>query len=41
VDKDVRQPFRKTLNLDLEPERIWAQLEELLADDGPAYRPVQ
>ncbi len=41
VDKDVRQPFRKSLDLDQAPDEIWAQFEKLLADDGPAYRPVQ
>lgn len=41
VERDVRQPFRKSLDLDLEPDQVWAQFEELLADDGPAYRPVQ
>lgn len=39
IDRDVRQPFRKSLDLDLEPEEIWAQAEELLATDGPAYQP--
>lgn len=40
VDKQVVQPFRKSLNLDQEQEAILAEAERLLAeDDGPAYRP--
>ena len=41
IDREVAQPFRKSLNLDQAPEDIWAEAERLLADDGPAYRPVQ
>ncbi|WP_113705115.1 VOC family protein [Nonomuraea lactucae] len=41
IDRDVRQPFRKTLNLDQSPEEIYAEAERLLAEGGPAYRPVQ
>ncbi|MBV2353894.1 VOC family protein [Streptomyces sp. J2-1] len=41
VDRDVRQPFRKTLNLDLPLDEIEAEAERLLADGGPAYQPVQ
>ena len=41
VERQVAQPFRKTLNLDQQPEDILAQAEALLGDDGPAYRPVQ
>ncbi|WP_063065772.1 VOC family protein [Nocardia violaceofusca] len=41
VDRDVRQPFRKTLNLDQEPEAVFADVERLLAEGGPAYQPVQ
>ncbi len=41
IEKDVRQPFRKTLDLDQEPAAVLAQAERLLDDDGPAYRPVQ
>ncbi len=41
VEKDVRQPFRKTLDLDQEPEAVLAEAERLLDDGGPAYRPVQ
>ncbi|MEV5177714.1 VOC family protein [Streptomyces flaveolus] len=41
VDRDVRQPFRKTLNLDLPLDEIEAEAERLLTDGGPAYQPVQ
>ena len=40
IERDVRQPFRKTLHLDQEPEEIYAEAERLLTDGGPAYRPV-
>jgi catechol-2,3-dioxygenase len=41
IDKDVRQPFRKSLNLDQDQAAIFAEAERLLADGGPAYQPVQ
>jgi catechol 2,3-dioxygenase-like lactoylglutathione lyase family enzyme len=41
IERDVRQPFRKTLNLDQDPEAVLAEAERLLADGGPAYQPVQ
>ncbi|WP_330351189.1 VOC family protein [Streptomyces sp. NBC_00582] len=41
VERDVRQPFRKTLNLDLPPQEIFAEVERLLTEGGPAYQPVQ
>ncbi len=40
LEQDVRQPFRKSLDLDQEPQDIWAEAERLLAEDGPAYNPV-
>lgn len=40
IDKQVPQPFRKTINLDQDEEAIWAEAERLLADGGPAYNPV-
>jgi catechol 2,3-dioxygenase-like lactoylglutathione lyase family enzyme len=40
LEQDVRQPFRKTLNLDQEPSAIFAEAQQLLADAGPAYQPV-
>lgn len=40
VDKDVRQPFRKSLNLDQDAEAIYAEADRLLADGGAAYQPV-
>ena len=41
VEKDVRQPFRKTLDLDQPAEGVLAQAKRLLDDDGPSYQPVQ
>ncbi|HEY2669454.1 MAG TPA: VOC family protein [Rugosimonospora sp.] len=41
IDRDVRQPFRKALDLDQPVERIHAQAEALLDDGTPAYQPVQ
>ena len=41
IERDVRQPFRKTLDLDQDPAAILADAEELLAAEGPAYQPVQ
>lgn len=41
LERDVPQPFRKTLNLDQEPEQIMADVEELMRSEGPAYQPVQ
>jgi catechol-2,3-dioxygenase len=41
IDRDVRQPFRKTLDLDQPPAEILAAAEHLLSDEGPAYQPVQ
>jgi catechol-2,3-dioxygenase len=41
VERDVRQPFRKTINLDQSPEEIYAEAERLLAEGGSAYQPVQ
>jgi len=41
IDKDVRQPFRKSLNLDQDPAAVFAEAERLLADTGNAYQPVE
>ena len=41
VERDVRQPFRKTLNLDQDPADVLTEAERLLAAGGPAYQPVQ
>ncbi|MEV4624002.1 VOC family protein [Asanoa sp. NPDC049573] len=40
IKRDVRQPFRKTINLDQEPEAVYAEAERLLNDGGLAYQPV-
>ena len=37
VPIDVRQPFRKDLNLDQSAEDVLAEADRLLAEDGPAY----
>jgi catechol-2,3-dioxygenase len=39
VDKDVRQPFRKTLDLERSPEEVEAQAERLLSEGGSSYQP--
>ncbi|MGH3304225.1 MAG: VOC family protein [Streptosporangiaceae bacterium] len=41
IDRDVRQPFRKSLNLDQGTSEVLADAERLLTDGGPAYQPVQ
>jgi len=41
LDREVQQPFRKTLNLDQTPEQVMADVEDLLTSGGPAYQPVQ
>ncbi|WP_018658435.1 VOC family protein [Actinomadura flavalba] len=41
LDRDVRQPFRKSIDFGLPAEQIYAEADRLLADDGPAYQPVQ
>jgi catechol-2,3-dioxygenase len=40
IDRDVPQPFRKSLNLDQEPEAVLVEADQLLNDGGPAYQPV-
>jgi hypothetical protein len=40
IDRDVRQPFRKSLNLEQSVEAVNAEAERLLSDGGPAYQPV-
>ena len=37
---DVRQPFRKTIDLDQDPDGIFAEARRLLTDGGPDYQPV-
>ncbi|MQY06600.1 VOC family protein [Actinomadura macrotermitis] len=41
LDRDVRQPFRKSIDFGLPAEQIYAEADRLLADGGPAYQPVQ
>jgi catechol-2,3-dioxygenase len=40
IERDVRQPFRKSVDLDQEPEAVMNEAERLLNDSGPAYQPV-
>ena len=40
IERDVRQPFRKSLDLDQDYDQILAQADELLGDGGPRYQPV-
>jgi catechol-2,3-dioxygenase len=40
IERDVRQPFRKSLDLDQDHDQILAQADELLGDGGPRYQPV-
>jgi catechol 2,3-dioxygenase-like lactoylglutathione lyase family enzyme len=41
LERDVRQPFRKSINLDQEPAEVFAEVERLLSDGTPSYQPVQ
>lgn len=41
LERDVRQPFRKSINLDQEPAEVFAEVERLLSDGTPDYQPVQ
>ncbi len=41
IERDVPQPFRKSINLDQDPADILAEAERLLADGTSAYQPVQ
>ena len=40
IPRDVRQPFRKSIDFAMSEEEIWAEAERLLADGGAAYQPV-
>ncbi|WP_326600434.1 VOC family protein [Streptomyces sp. NBC_01803] len=41
IERDVRQPFRKSIDFGLPAEEIYAEAERLLEDGGAAYQPVQ
>jgi catechol 2,3-dioxygenase-like lactoylglutathione lyase family enzyme len=41
VERDVRQPFRKSIDFGMEPDEIWAEAERLLGEDGERYRPAR
>lgn len=38
--RDIPQPFRKTLDLDQDPDAIFAEADRLLAEGGVVYQPV-
>jgi hypothetical protein len=38
---EVPQPFRKSLDVDQEPDLVFAEAARLLTDSGPPYQPVQ
>jgi catechol-2,3-dioxygenase len=40
IPADVRQPFRKSLNLEQSVEEVNAEARRLLAEDGPRYQPA-
>jgi catechol-2,3-dioxygenase len=40
IKEDVRQPFRKTIDLDLPAEQVLAESKRLVEEGGPAYQPV-
>jgi 3-(3-hydroxy-phenyl)propionate hydroxylase len=41
IERDVRQPFRKTLNLDQDEPGVLAEAQRLLTDGGPNYQPAR
>jgi catechol 2,3-dioxygenase-like lactoylglutathione lyase family enzyme len=41
VERDVRQPFRKSIDFGMAPAEILAEAERLLNEGGEAYQPVQ
>ncbi|MGI5169056.1 VOC family protein [Spirillospora sp. CA-253888] len=41
IERDVRQPFRKSIDFGLPAEEIYAEAERLLNDGGPDYQPVR
>lgn len=41
LERDVPQPFRKSLDLDQAPADIWADIERLLDDGTAPYQPVE
>ncbi len=40
LERDVQQPFRKSLDFGKSEDEIYADAERMLADVGPAYQPV-
>lgn len=40
VEREVRQPFRKSIDLDQAADAVWADAERLLKDGRAPYQPV-
>ena len=40
LERAVHQPFRKSINLDQEPDQVLAEVERLLSDGTPDYQPL-
>jgi catechol-2,3-dioxygenase len=40
LEREVRQPFRKSIDLDQEPDQVFATVERLLSDGTPDYQPL-
>ncbi|MET7512240.1 VOC family protein [Streptomyces sp. NPDC005480] len=41
IERDVRQPFRKSIDFGLSQDEIYAEADRLLNDGSDAYQPVQ
>lgn len=41
IERDVRQPFRKSIDFGRSPDEIYAEANRLLNDGSDAYQPVQ
>ena len=41
LDRDVRQPFRKAIDLDQQPADIWAEVERLEGDGAAPFQPAE
>jgi catechol 2,3-dioxygenase-like lactoylglutathione lyase family enzyme len=40
LEREVHQPFRKSIDLDQEPDQVLAAVERLLSDGTPDYQPL-
>ena len=41
IEREVRRPFRKSVDFGRSPEEIYAQAERLPVEGGAAYQPVE